>query len=179
MTAFGSSVALILIALTITPSAATMAAVAVYSVNAERKWPADEREPAITSETLRLLEAATRAIAGDWKVDKGKLADGITGFASARATLDKLARGDKERPVAAREVLLKGRAMIDALAASVARDDAATRKPLADLKQAADQFDRRRPVRDQADVLERYFRQSSAVLKALLEAPGDRASTTG
>jgi hypothetical protein len=149
-----------------------MAAVAVFAANAERsKWPADEREPFVTAETLRLLEAAGRAIAGDWKVDTGKVHGSITAFASARAALDGKAGDEDARPSLARDALVKGTTMITALAAAIDRDDATTKQRLSALKKSAESLDRKRQLRQQADALERYFHQASELLRAISVTP--------
>jgi hypothetical protein len=157
--------------LLVTPSASTMAAVALFAANAERAWPVDEREPFVTAEALRLLEGAGHAIATDWKVDSGKVHDSIAALGAARAALEAKLRGDSERPRQAREALGKGRVMMDNLADALDKDDAATKRQLSELKHAADALDHKRQVRQQGEVLERYFRQASELMKGLIEAP--------
>jgi hypothetical protein len=157
--------------LAITPSPSTMAAVAVFAANAERKWPADDREPFVTAETLRLLEAAGRAIAVDGKVDTGKVHESIAAFASARSVLEAKATDEAVRGQLARDALVKGATMITTLATALDRGDAATRQALAALKQSADALDRKRQVRQQGDVMERYFHQAAELLRALIATP--------
>ena len=163
--------AILITLLAFTPSVSTVAAVAVFTANAERKWPVDEREPFVTAEALRLLEVAGRAIADDSKLNTGKVHDSIAAFEAARAALEVKVRGDKDRPHLAREALVKGRAMIDALAAALDRDDGPMRRQLAELKQTADALDRKRQVRQQGEVLERYFHQAAELMKGLIQTP--------
>lgn len=167
--------AVLIILLVVTPSASTLAAVAVFTANTERKWPVDEREPFVTAEALRLFEAAGRAIADDWKIDTGKVHESIAAFGTARAALEVKARGDDDRPQFAREALARGRTMIDALAGALERDDATTRQQLSEFKHSADALDRKRQVRQQGEVLERYFHQAGELMQALINTPASPA----
>ena len=164
-------IALTLTLFTVTPSASTLAAVAVFVANAERKWPVDEREPAVTAEALRLLEAAGRAIADDWALDSGDVPESIADFASARAELEQQVRGDEDRPRFAREALVKGAEMIEALTTALDLDDAAVRRQLSALERSAEALDRKEQVRQQGEALEEYFHQTAELLQGLLDAP--------
>jgi hypothetical protein len=152
-------------------SPSTMANVAIFTVNAERKWPSDEREPAITAEALRLLEVSATGIADDRHIDDKKVRESIADFKTAREAFEKEPRGGADRPKAAREALAKGRSMLDALADALDLDDQPMQKLLSDLKRTTDDFDRRRPIAQQADLLEKYFRDASQLTKELLDAP--------
>lgn len=160
------AVALTLSLLTVTQSPATMAAVAVFVANAERKWPADEREPFVTAEALRLMEAAASAIADEGKINTGKVHESIVEFSKARLVAVDAAAAEDDRALLARNALMKGQAMLEALAAS--HTDATMRQRLTELKRSAEALDRKRQLRQQADALERYFHQAADVLRALL-----------
>ena len=164
-------VALALSLLSSSPSASTLAAVAVFAANADRTWPVDDREPAVTAEALRLLEVAGKSLADDWGVNAGDVRKSITAFASARAALEKQARGEEDRPRYAREAIIKGAAMIAELAGAASLDDSTTRQKLSDLKKAAEDLDRKKQVREQGAVLEKYFKQAAALMRELVEAP--------
>jgi hypothetical protein len=152
------------------PSASTLAAVKIFAVNVDRKWPADDgRGEAATSESLRLMSAAVRAMADDWKVEDGKLRDAIADFDAARETLFQHPRGDKERPELTRAALDHGRKMIDRLAEALHCDDL-TAKDRAALEKLVKQFEKDRPVREQADDLETYFKEASKLLQSMLDA---------
>src|SRR4051794_12284325 len=84
-----------------TLSPTTLAAIAVFEVNADRKWPADDREPVVTAEALRLLELAARGIATDAHIDAGKIRKSIDDFEKAHAALAPLPRDDQRLPAAA------------------------------------------------------------------------------
>lgn len=162
-------IALTLILAAAAQAPSTMAAVAIFNVNVDRKWPVDEREPAVTAEALRLMEAAVQAVIEERKLDAPKLRQSISAFTQAREALGRTAE-DKDRAPLVRDALLKGRMMAESVASATGLSDEATRQRLAGLKTAADAFDRARPVRDQADILERYFRTSSELLHAILAA---------
>jgi hypothetical protein len=166
-----SGVAVTLALLTLSQSPSAMAAVVVYTVNAERKWPTDEREPFVTSEALRLMEAAVRALAADRKVDNAKLKTSIDTLVAARAELEPVKPGDDERPALVRDALIKGATMVEALTTSLRRDDETMRSRLTELKRSAEALDRKRKLEQQADSLERYFHQASVLLNAMLDAP--------
>jgi hypothetical protein len=162
-----SGVAVTLALLTFTQSPSTMAAVAVFTANVERTWPADDREPFVTLEALRLMEAAVAAVATDRKVDNPKLKQSIDAFTAVRAELEPAKIGSEEKPPVVREALIKGVAMIEALAGAVRREDATTKSRLSELKKSADALDRKRKLSEQGDVLQRYFHEASELLKAL------------
>src|SRR4051812_13734025 len=98
-----SGVAVTLALLTFTQSPSTMAAVAVFTANVERKWPTDDREPFVTLEALRLMGAAVGTIAAERKVDGGKLKQSMDVFAAARAELEPAKIGDDEKPPLVRD----------------------------------------------------------------------------
>jgi hypothetical protein len=166
-----SSIAITLFLLSTIQSATTLAAVAIFNVNAERKWPVDDREPAVTAEALRLLEVAAKGIADDRKIDDGKVRQAIADFTAARTAFERQRSGDATRPGAAREALREGRSMIDAIADALDLDDQPMQQLLSDLKRTADSFDKHRPVRQQADVLEKYFHAASQLAREMVDAP--------
>ena len=65
--------------------ASAMAAVAVFAVNADRQWPSDEREPVVTAEALRLMEAAALEVAAGAKPENKAATVSIDRFKTARA----------------------------------------------------------------------------------------------
>jgi hypothetical protein len=160
-----SGVAVTLALLTFTQSPTTMAAVAVFTANVERKWPTDEREPFVTLEALRLMEAAVGTVATDRKIDNTKLKQAMDGFAAARASLEPAKIGDDEKPPLVRDALIKGAAMIEALTSAVRPDDAATRSRLTELRKFAEALDRKRKLSEQVEVLQRYFHEADELLK--------------
>ena len=151
------------------PSAATLAKVAVFAANVNRQWPSDDRGPVVTGEALRLMAAAARAIADDRKVDEGKLRDTIADFDSAREALFQHPRGDRKRPEYARAALADGRLVIERLAETLGLS-ARTSGDRAALKKFVEEFDQDRPVSEQVDDLEQYFQNAAALLKSMLEA---------
>lgn len=159
--------------LAVAPSATTLAAVAVFSANADRHWPKDDRAPAVTGEVMRLMAAAARAMADDWKVNDGKLRASIADFDAAREELFKSPRGDQQRSVAAREALDHGRVMIDRLAEAL-NCASLTAKDRGALKKLVEDFDDDRPVEQQAGDLEKYFQQAAALVRTMLDAAASR-----
>jgi len=155
--------------LSASPSASTLAAVAVFAANVDRTWPADEREPFVTAEALRLMEVAGRSIADDLRVNSGVVRKSLDAFASTRAALEGEAR-EEERPRYAREALARGRAMLAALAAALHMSDGTTRQRLAALDKSADDINRKRALRKQRRTIEDYFRQAAGMMRALLDA---------
>lgn len=162
------AIALAVTLLTVTQSPATMAAVAIFAANVDRKWPTDEREPFVTAEALRLMEAAASAIADETKTNTGKVNAAIIDFSKARvAAVDqRVAEDDRARLIG--NALVKGQSMLEALVAAHA--DATLRQRLIELKRSAEALDQKRPLRQQGDALERYFHQAADVLRALLTA---------
>ena len=158
------------------PSAATLAAVAIFRANVVRQWPTDERGPAVTVEALRLMERATRGIADDWHITDDKFRDSMADFESAWEALSRHAPGDKNRPALARDALDQGRTMIDLLAEALRDTGTPIKTGLSAMKESVEQFDRKQPVRQQVDVLERYFDQAAALLQSMLDAPPPSAS---
>jgi len=173
-----TAIVLTLSILSSSPSATTLAAVAVFVANTDRQWPVDEREPFVTAEALRLMEVAGRALADDWGVNTGDLRESIEAFSQSRVALEKQARGDADRPRYARDALAKGEAMLSELAAVLDLDDATLTKLMAQLEDTTADFDRKRQVRQQADVLESFFHHAAAVMRELVDAPPPRRSTT-
>ena len=169
-----SGVAVALALLTFTQSPPTMAAVAVFTANVERTWPADDREPFVTLEALRLMGAAVGTITADRKIDNAKLKQSIDAFTAARAQLEPSKIGDDEKPPLVRDALIKGAMMVEALTTATRRDDSTTRSRVAELKRSADALDRKRKLTEQADLLQRYFHQVSELLKMF----GDPAANT-
>jgi len=153
---------------TASPSATTLAAVERFAVNVDRKWPTDEREPFVTGEVLRLMLDATRAIATDWRLDDRKLRESIDDVEAARAALLRLPRGDRKRPQLAREVLDKGRQMIDRLTDAIGEDDTA-RATLAALNDSLRKFEDDRPVRQQVDAMKEYFQEAVKVFRTIVD----------
>lgn len=153
-----------------TPSATTLAAVKVFAVNVDRQWPSDDgRGQAVTSEALRLMAVAARAMADDWKVDDSKLRRAITDFDAARDALFQHPRGDRQRPEFARQALEDGRRVIDDLAAALRCADLTAGDRVA-LEKLVKDFEKHRPVREQVDDLEHYFQEASKLLQAMLDA---------
>jgi hypothetical protein len=163
------AIALTLILATAAQSPATMAAVAVFAANADRKWPADDREPFVTAEALRLMEAAATAIADESKINTGKVRDAIVEFSKVRLVAADHATAEDDRAAITRDALIKGELMINALAAASHRD-AASRQPLAELKKSAEQIDKKKQLRQQAEALEKYFHDAAELLRAMMAA---------
>ena len=155
------------------PSAQTLATIAVFVANTDRQWPVDEREPFVTAEALRLLEAAGRSLADDWGVNDGDVHESIAAFSLSRVALEKQARGDDDRPRYVREALANAESMLDALAAAVDLDET-TPQLLARLEDTTDEFDRKRQVRQQVDVLETFFGHAAALMRELADSPPPR-----
>jgi hypothetical protein len=152
------------------PSASTLAAVAIFAANVDRQWPTDEREPVVTGEALRLMAVAARGMADDWKVDDGKVRDSIAAFESASEALAQQAGDDRQRAEMTRKVLDEGRQMIERLAVALNSADL-TATGRAGLKKAVDDFDKKKPVPQQADQLEQYFQQAAKLLRAIVDQP--------
>ena len=164
------ALALMLTVASTAPSATTLAAVKVFAVNVDRQWPSDDaRAAAVTAEALRLMSVAVRDMADDWKVDDNALRDAIGSFDAARAALSTHPRGDGKRPAAARAALEAGRVMVDRLAAALNCADL-TAKERGNLKRLADEFEKKRPVREQVDDLEKYFQDAAAAITSMLDA---------
>lgn len=163
-----AAVALMLFTAAQSPTA--MAAVVMFATNVDRKWPADEREPFVTVEALRLMEAAAVAIAEDAKANTGKVKEAIDEAAAARTALEQRVADEDERPRLTRDALLKGHAMIESLAGGVRRTNATTRERLSGLKRSAEAIDRKRNLREQGETLERYFGAAAELLRGMLDA---------
>ncbi len=170
------TLALALTVVTLAQSPSTLAAVAVFTANVERKWPADEREPAVTGEALRLMDAAARAIAEDAKIDSGKIRQAMDGFAAVRKAMDTPARSEDDRTLVVRDALAKGAMVVEAVAVARRREDPKTKTQLGELKRAAEAVDRKKQLRQQGDLLERYFRQAAELMRAL-QVPDAPATT--
>jgi len=153
-----------------TPSASTLAAVAVFAANVDRQWPADDRAPVVTDEALRLMAVATRAVADDLKVNQGKLHDAIDEFVLSREALQRHKPGDPKRPELARKALDDGREMLEQLVVAL-RVQQLTAVERAALKKFVKNFDEDRPVQQQADDLEQYFQQAATLLRKIVDAP--------
>lgn len=160
------AIVLTLTLFTATQSASTLAAVTMFTTNVDRTWPADDREPFVTVEALRLMETAAAAIADEGKVNTGKVKDAIADLTKARESLEAHA-SDDEHSRLTREALLTGHEMVEALVESqrAARD---TRQKLSELKRAAESLDRKKPAREQGEVLQRYFRHAAELLRAMI-----------
>lgn len=164
------TVAVAMMLFTAAQSPTAMAAVVMFATNVDRKWPADEREPFVTVEALRLMEAAAAAIADDAKVNTGNVKEAIDEVAAARTALEQRVADEDERPRLTRDALLKGHALIDSLAAGVRRSNATTRERLNGLKRTAEAIDRKRNVREQGETLERYFSAAAELLRSMLDS---------
>jgi hypothetical protein len=152
-------------------SPTTLAAVALFAANVDRDWPADEREPLVTAEALRLMAAATQAIAEEWKVSDGKVRQAIAAFDSARQGLSSEAPDSPRRSPRTGAALDAGRLAIEQLTTALRITDATTKGRLASLKRSVEKFSREPAAPQQADVLEQYFRDAAALLRSMLDAP--------
>jgi hypothetical protein len=161
------------ILITAAQSPATMASVAVFAANAERKWPADDREPFVTGEALRLMEAAAAAIADDAKINTGKVHDAIVEFSKVRLVATDHATAEDDRAAITRDALIKGESMINALAAAL-HHEAASRQQLAALKKSAESIDKKTQLRAQAAALEKYFHDAAGLLRTMLAASTEK-----
>ena len=145
-------------------SPSAMAAVAVFAVNAERQWPADERQPIVTAEALKLMEAAARELAAGAKPENKALLAAIDRFKAARADAEKGA-DDANR---LRLALVAGADMLEDLVA--ASKDAASAQRSAEVKRLANALDRKVAPRQQSAALEKYFRAAAALLRGAMQS---------
>lgn len=164
-------IAVLLSLLSVTPSAATFAAVALFAANVDRKWPADDRAPAVNGEALRLMSAATKAIGSDFKISDDKWRDAMADFDTDRDALAAEVGDEERRAELVRDTLDSGRKALERLASAMKLTDRTTKGHLDALKTSIDKFDRDTPARQQGEVFAEYFREAAALLKSMLDAP--------
>lgn len=141
-----------------------MAAVAVFAVNAERQWPSDERQPVVTAEALRLMEAAARELAAGAKPENKTLLAAIDRFKAARAD----AETGAEDATRVRNALVAGAEMLEGVIGA-SKDTAATQR-VAEVKRLANAFDRKIAPKQQSAALEKYFRAAAALLRGTVQS---------
>ena len=145
-------------------SPSAMAAVAVFAVNADRAWPSDDREPVVTAEALRLMEAAARELAAGAKPENKAATVSIDRFKTARTDAGSAA----EDATKLRTALVAG---ADAIADLVGTSkDATTTQRVAELRRLANAFDKKIAPRQQAGALEKYFKSAAALLRGVIQS---------
>ena len=145
-------------------SPSAMAAVAVFAVNADRQWPSDEREPVVTAEALRLMEAAALEVAAGAKPENKAATVSIDRFKTARTAAGAAAQDATMLKAA---LVAGAEAMADLVATS---KDATTTQRVAELKRLANAFDKKIAPRQQAGAIEKYFKSAAALLRGVIQS---------
>jgi hypothetical protein len=135
-----------------------------FVAHAERDWPGTAQQQALTADTLDWLASAVQSLATTKQLRVADLPGRLQAF---RALLKEFAAGDPEQlaqTLVLRRTFAAGAALIDDLVAAAGLEPAGDRPP-SDVRRAADALDSGRLPRQQAEVIERYFRQASQALQ--------------
>jgi hypothetical protein len=151
-------------------------AVRGFVLHAERDWPGTAEQQAQTVDTLDWLASAVQSLATTKGLSIENLAGRLQEF---RASIKELAAGKPDQlqqTSVLRRTFVAGAALIEDVAAAAGLD-LAQDAGMSAVRRAAESLDPERLPRQQADAIERYFRQASAALQRVDR--GARAAASG
>jgi hypothetical protein len=139
-------------------------AVRGFVAHADRDWPGTAQQQALTVDTLDWLASAVQSLATAKRLSVENVAGRVQEF---RALIKEFAAGKPDQlqqAVVLRRTFLTGAALIDdivgAAGIDLPDDDGAS-----EVRQAAESLDPERLPQQQADAIERFFRQASQALQ--------------
>jgi hypothetical protein len=147
-------------------AAASDAALRAFVEQTDREWPGDSDQQAITTDSLVLLTNAIASLAQQ----KGVLVHLADDIAQLRANIRGYqagSPGDQRQSARLRRTLIHASGLIQRLVAEANHQRRASDPSLNALRRAADALDADQSLRNQPDVIERFFGHAAAILQRI------------